>query len=228
MKDKDRLAHGDHPKKSQDGHHKDDHSKSGQDVPHRTRKDSHHRPSHDGGHHKGYHHGDKGSPMTSSHPIRPRAGTLVHRDTAHSIVSGKNAEKRSVGTSDEVQASLGVKLENTFKLQPDFTFYETPVKKIITDVIKSEMTLKNYDPEAMSRFCVLASDMIKEKVKHQLSLPRYKIVSSVMVGERGDRDTSMLISSRCLWDQRFDNHVTVTVKKSGFYVVGMVFAVYAE
>ncbi|OWF54446.1 tctex1 domain-containing protein 1-like [Mizuhopecten yessoensis] len=235
MKEKEKAGHGDHSKKGQDGHQKDEHSKGGQEgspsIHHRTRKDSHHKPSHDGGHHKGHHHGDKSSPTTSSHPIRPRAGTLVHRDTAHSIVSGKsahNADKRSIATSDEIQPMMGIKLENTYKLKPDFIFYETPVKQIITDVIEAQMTLKTYDPGSMSKLCVLASDMIKEKVKQQMTLPRYKIVSSVMVGERGEHDASMLVSSRCLWDQRYDNHVSVTVHKSGYYVIGMVFAVYAE
>ena len=187
---------------------------------HRRRQDSLHKPD---PHHKG-------SATTSSHPVRPRAGTLKHTDTAHSIVSGHSKghhDKRSIATSDD-QAPNMVKLENTYKILPDATFLSSPVKTIIQDVIKSEFTSKTYDSVNMSKLCVLASDMIKEKVKKQIELPRFKIVCSVLVSERPEVATSLMVSSRCLWDHRYDNHVTVTVQKGSYVVVATVYALYAE
>lgn len=246
-------------KDGHDGHHKDGQHKGSHDGHHKGGHDGHHKGGHDGhhkgghdGHHKGHdahhkghdaHHGHssdhkhhlKGanlnaSPVSSSHPIRPRARTLTHRDTAHSIVSSKGHDKDHKDHEKRSQASDGqqqieVKYENTYKMFPDCRVHSGAIKQIINDVIKENIREKEYSPSLMASKSILLSDIIKEKVKG-LSLKRFKIVSSVIIGEK--RDQSMMVSSRCLWDQRFDNFITVTIQKDNLYIIGTVFVVYAE
>uniref|UniRef100_A0A8W8JFQ3 Tctex1 domain-containing protein 1 n=1 Tax=Magallana gigas TaxID=29159 RepID=A0A8W8JFQ3_MAGGI len=71
--------------------------------------------------------------------------------------------------------------------------------------------------------CKLACDVVKERVK-QLNITRYKIIASVIAAQKGSQ--SMVVTSRCLWDQKNDNYFSV--KLGEFYVVGTVYVVYAE
>lgn len=247
MKEKTGSTKDGHDGQHKDGQHKGGHDthKGGHDGHHKGGHDPHHKAGHDPHHHRAHdaHHGHssdhkhhlKGanlnsSPVSSSHPIRPRARTLTHRDTAHSIVSSKghdkdhkDHDKRSQVSGDNQQ--IEVKYENTYKMYPDCRVHSGTIKQIISDVIKENIREKEYTPALMASKSILLSDIIKEKVK-SLSLKRFKIVSSVIIGEK--RDQSMMVSSRCLWDQRFDNFITVTIQKDNLYIIGTVFVVYAE
>ncbi|KAK3091726.1 hypothetical protein FSP39_022190 [Pinctada imbricata] len=203
-----------HPDQQHDGHHKghEGHPKSGHE-----------------GHQRTGHHGDTHHPHPS-HPIRPRAGTLTHKDTAHSIASSKghkhgtkDHDRHSVATSGDFQ--LEVKYENTYKMQPDAKYREAPIRQIIADVIKENLNEKAYDPAVLSGKCRLASDIIKERVKH-LDISRYKIVTSIIVTQKADQ--GMTFSSRCLWDHKNDNVISVKVEQGEYFIVGTVFVVYAE
>ena len=71
----------------------------------------------------------------------------------------------------------------------------------------------------------MACDVIKERVK-QLNITRYKIIASVIAAQKGSQN--MVVTSRCLWDQKNDNYFSVKVELGEFYVVGTVYVVYAE
>lgn len=187
--------------------HQKDHGKSG--TPH-FRSDQSHRG--DYGQHDGHH---------GSHPIRPRAGTMTRKDTAHSI--HHESDRRSTGTT-EIPSPI-IFYENTYKLTPDCKFHEGKVREIIKNVFAENIHENYYDPGMCGSKCKLMSEIIKERVKN-LEMDRFKIVCIVMMGEEAKQ--SMLVSSRCLWDQRFDNSVSVDYKKGNLLALGLVFAVYAE
>ena len=202
---------------------KDPHRKDSRGAPphqsHRGGDHGHHNRSdhQDGDHHyKGDHHSHHGA-----HPIRPRAGTMTRKDTAHSL--HHESDRRSTGTG-EIPSPIIV-YENTYKLVPDSRFHEGQVREIIKNVFTENIREKQYDAAMCGSKCKLMSEIIKERVKH-LNMDRFKIVCVVMMGQEAKQ--SMLVSSRCLWDQRFDNHVTVEFKKGNLVALGLVFAVYAE
>ena len=120
---------------------------------------------------------------------------------------------------------MDVKYENTYKMAPDSKFREAPIRAIITEVIKENLKEKTYDPTVLSSKCRLASDIIKERVKH-LDVSRYKVVASMIVTQKAEQ--GMVFCSRCLWDHKNDNMVSVRVEHGDFFVVGTVFVVYAE
>ena len=187
-------------------HHKTDQVHRG-DHSHHNKGDHHDKVEHHS------HHG--------SHPVRPRAGTLTRKDTAHSI--HYESDRRSTGTG-EIPSPIIV-YENTYKLVPESKFHEGKVREIIKNVFAENIQEKQYDAGICGSKCKLLSEIIKERVKH-LSMDRFKIVCLVMMGEEAKQ--SMLVTSRCLWDQRFDNYVTVEMKSGNIVALGLVFALYAE
>ena len=197
-----------------DKDHQKDHGKGG--AHHKTDQ-SHKGDHHDGDHHaRGDHHSHHGA-----HPIRPRAATITRKDTAHSL--HYESDRRSTGTG-EIPTPIVV-YENTFKLTPDCKFHEGKVREIIKNVFVENIHEKQYDPNMCGSKCKLMSEIIKERVKY-LEMDRFKIVCIVMMGEEAKQ--SMLVTSRCLWDQKSDNYVTVEYRKGNLLALGLVFAVYAE
>ncbi|KAL4235984.1 Tctex1 domain-containing protein 1 [Mactra antiquata] len=205
-------------------HHKEPHHKPGGKGQHGA---GHHGPPHGGRrisqHRRGrldhdldddFHH------SASSHPIRPRRDTMMSRG-GHSTYH--ESDRRSVGTNE--LATPMVFYENTYKLTPDCRFHEGKVRDIIRTVLKENITEKVYDPKMCGQKCQLISEIIKERIK-TLDMARFKIVCMVMIGQVNDQ--SMLVTSRCLWDHRFDNSISVEYKQGDIIAVGLVFAVYAE
>lgn len=254
----DSTKHSDHKehKELKDGHHKSGtkgqhgaHGGHGQHGAHHgpqhgghhgTHHDGHHgsHGAHHGGHHGGHHHRHKGDHghhhhhhhtdqghhdgdhhhSAGSHPIRPRRDTMLSR--AHST---HHDDRRSTGTV-EVPTPV-VFYENTYKMAPDSRIHEGKVREIILGVLKENITETKYDPNMCGQKCQLISEIIKERVK-TLNMDRFKIICMVMIGQVNDQ--SMLVTSRCLWDHRFDNSVSVEYKLGNIIAVGLVFAVYAE
>ncbi|KAH3849288.1 dynein light chain Tctex-type 5-A-like [Dreissena polymorpha] len=190
-------------------HHKGDHSHKSETARQRkvSRVEHGHHMEYDGDHHP-------------SHGYRQRTNTMMSRE-GHSTHHA--SDRRSVGTTEGTPAIIYY--ENTYKLTPDFKIQESKIKDIIKNVLAEQITEKNYDASHCGSKCKLISEIMKERVK-KLELPRFKIVCMATIGQLFDQ--SMLVTSRCLWDQRFDNVVSAELRKGDIVAVGMVFAVYAE
>lgn len=227
-----RTEHGHHKadghQKGEHGHHKGEHGHHKAEHGHHKAEHGHHKSEH--GHHKGDHmsHGDHGHHdgdhhhSASSHAYRPRRDTMLSRG-GHS--THHESDRRSTGTNEGGSVAPMVYYENTYKLTPDDTFHGGKVKEIIKTVLQENITEKLYDPNACGAKCKLISEIIKERVK-KLSLSRFKIVCTVTIGQVFDQ--SMLVTSRCLWNHKFDNSVSVEFRKGNIIAVGVVFALYAE
>lgn len=238
MKDK----HDKEDKKGQPVTHKGGHgsTEKSDKNSHHLHHDKHHSDKHHTDkHHSDKHHSDKhhtlkgatinASPVNSSHPVgRHRTRSLTRKDTSHSVgsVKGhshKDHDRGSASSTGDLHPE--VKYENTYKMLPDFRFLESKVKEIMVNVFQENIKEKLYDPSTMGQKCKLSSEIIKEKVK-SLSMHRFKLICHVLAIQKGEQ--SMLVTSRCLWDQRFDNFSTVNIQRGDYYIIGMVFAVYAE
>ena len=221
-----------HKKRRKSEHSKPSDHSDLKDSPHKTggSKGSHHVHSPKKSEHGHDHDPDHHHHSASSHPFRPRRDTLGSRkDSHHERHSTHHHDKHSthhaesVGTG-ELTTPL-VFYENTYKMIPDSRFQEGAIKKIIKDVLEENLKETTYDASACSSKCKLLSEIIKERVKH-LNMHRFKIISMVMISHAFDQ--SMLVTSRCLWDQRFDNSVSVEMKNGEILALGIVFAVYSE
>lgn len=216
--------HGEHHGGQHGGHHAGQHG-AHHGAHHGSHHGAHHgshgtHGGHHGGHHhhKGDHHDGDHHHSASSHPFRPRRDTMLSR--GHST---HHDDKRSTGTVD-IPTPV-VFYENTYKMVPDCRIHEGKVREIILAVLKENIKETNYDANMGGQKCQLISEIIKERIKH-LNMDRFKIICMVMIGQINDQ--SMLVTSRCLWDHRFDNSVSVEFKIGNIIAVGLVFAVYAE
>lgn len=115
--------------------------------------------------------------------------------------------------------------ENTYKLSPDdtLTFSPCKAKEIIVDVLKSNLSGKNYNSSEVPALCRTLSDIIKEKIKSS-GVQRYKLVCYVLIME--NRGQSIRHASRCLWDTSFDSFATESYEDKSFCAVGSVYATY--
>ncbi|XP_046581205.1 dynein light chain Tctex-type 5-like [Haliotis rubra] len=200
----------------------------------RSEKDHHHGKDH---HSTDHHSKDKHPTLRGAtiNPVqtgmtggRPRAGTFGRKDTAHSIASNRDKhvrdhDRHSVVTDDHHHPMI--MYENTYKMEPDARFKEGEVKQIIRAVLKDHITENVYECGAMKTKSMMLSNKILEQVK-KLEMKRFKFVCFVMIGEKGSQ--SMQFSSRCLWDQRYDNYTTTHVTQGNIHATGIVYAVYAE
>ncbi|XP_052777550.1 dynein light chain Tctex-type 5-A-like [Mya arenaria] len=200
--------HGHH--KSEHGHHKSDHGQ------HRAGH-THHGHHGDHGHHDDFHH------SASSHVFRQRTNTMLSRG-GHSVHGhGHDIDKRSVATNEGPPPV--VFYENTYKLTPDCKVHEGKIRDAIQTVLEENITENKYDPSICGSKCKIITEIMKERVK-QLDMNRFKFVCMANIGQLYDQ--SMVVTSRCLWDHRFDNAVSVTHKSGDIIAVGLVFAIYAE
>lgn len=63
---------------------------------------------------------------------------------------------------------------------------------------------RRYNPELTAQWTREISDEIKNKLKSDLELPRYKFVVQVVVGEQ--RGEGVRMGCRCFWDADTDNY----------------------
>lgn len=117
--------------------------------------------------------------------------------------------------------------ENTYKLLPDA---KTPmptktVETIIADVLKERFKNEDYDSSKCKDHSQNICRLIKEKVK-SLLCPRYKLVVVVHIGEK--KGQGIRITSRCAWNENFDDFVTVSFTNSSLFAQATVYALYVE
>ena len=60
----------------------------------------------------------------------------------------------------------------------------------------------------------------------ELKLPRYKLVSYVVIGE--NLGQGIRVASRCLWDATTDNYASINFKSDALFAAAMLFAAYCE
>lgn len=120
-----------------------------------------------------------------------------------------------------------IKLENTYKLEPDDMFPIYEAKKIAKQVLESNLEGKDYNHDDCTRLSRTMSDRIKMQVK-ALGHPRFKIVVIVSIGQYQETHPSMSFTSRCIWNDKLDNFAEATFSNRRLYAVALVYALYSE
>jgi len=125
------------------------------------------------------------------------------------------------------QQIIDVVLPN-YITKPDETevFYPSEVKRIANEVLDAELGDKEYDEDLSKEWIVAICDKIKERVKAECNIPRYKIVVQVTLGQMKDQDVR--VASRCLWDTATDNYASVNYKNQHLWCCAMIFGLYTE
>ena len=115
--------------------------------------------------------------------------------------------------------------ENTYKLSPDAKLSTTKVERLIEDILREHFVNEVYESLKCKEKCQSICQLIKEKVK-ELGTSRYKLVVVVNVGET--KGQGLQITSRCAWNENFDDFVTAHFTNSSLFAQATVYALFAE
>ncbi|CAF2656275.1 unnamed protein product [Rotaria sp. Silwood2] len=116
---------------------------------------------------------------------------------------------------------------NTYRMEPDneYRFRPYRVQPKVLEVLIDLLKDKTYDEAT-------ANELVKDITRnvHQLmrnfQLPRYKIIVQTVIGQKFGE--LIRIASRCLWDSKTDNMISVNYETKDMIAVVTVYAVYLE
>ncbi|XP_064626289.1 dynein light chain Tctex-type 5-B-like isoform X2 [Lineus longissimus] len=118
-----------------------------------------------------------------------------------------------------------IRLENTYQLEPARRLSTLAITNIIRDVFESYLAEEKYEAELCKQMTKTVSEVVKARVK-EMMVPRYKIICVVHIGQLDGQGCK--ITSRCLWDQRYDTCSTYEYRNHSLFAVGTVYGVYSE
>jgi tctex1 domain-containing protein 2 len=116
---------------------------------------------------------------------------------------------------------------NTYRMEPDNEYRFRPYRiqaKILETVIE-QMKNRTYDPTTVNELVKNVSRSVHQLVKN-FQLPRYKIIVQTVIGQKCEQ--LVRVASRCLWDTKTDNMLSVNYETEDMLVVVTVYAVYFE
>jgi hypothetical protein len=120
-----------------------------------------------------------------------------------------------------------IRYENTFRMEPedDHKVDLARLRRVATSVIETAISGYKYDPNQGKQFSLALAERIRGQIK-QLPFQRYKIVVQVSIGQKKGQD--LRVASRCMWDLKWDRHLTISKETSDAYVTVTIFLVYTE
>mmetsp|Transcript_11833 Transcript_11833/g.12203 ORF Transcript_11833/g.12203 Transcript_11833/m.12203 type:complete len:135 (-) Transcript_11833:140-544(-) len=116
----------------------------------------------------------------------------------------------------------------TYRMEPDEDerFYPSVAKKIAYDIVHNELHDQEYDEEDAKNWSLVLSDKIRDALRKNMTIPRYKIIVQTTVGQL--RDQGIRIASRCLWDVSTDNYTSVSYTNQTLFCNVLIFALYTD
>ena len=154
-------------------------------------------------------------------------------------------ESNSSGSSDGVKITAGAMRSVMASLNKMAVLREraiankgnitssTPLRKFVPAEVEKEVerilstALKGvvYDPKRSGVLAKSISESVRGKLKN-MKFPRYKFVCMVTILDK--TQPSLVIGSRCLWNESSDNYVTVEVSNASLTAIATVYAVMHE
>ena len=87
---------------------------------------------------------------------------------------------------------------------------------------------KDYQFTDLPGLITKLTQVIRERVKTEMELPRYKIVAMVVVVQKKDSIQGIKMVSRSIWNPEIDNYADYTHITPSLYLIGQIFATYYE
>lgn len=118
--------------------------------------------------------------------------------------------------------------ENTYQLEPkeDERFLPGAVRRVIQDVFREKLENSTYEPLSAQATAAEVCGLIRQRMKAQLRIPRFKFAVQVVLAE--NKGQGLRVCSKALWDDQFDNYSTYTYTINNLIAVAMVFGCYFE
>ncbi|KAL8584573.1 hypothetical protein ACOMHN_002303 [Nucella lapillus] len=171
-------------------------------------------------------------------PTEKRSGT--RRKSLFPVVGGRRASLHPLDANklkklqgkgpglDGREASaiqMAPNVEPTYRMEPDKRCYAPDVHQIIKETLENDLDGFQFNPKFTATMSKVLSDELKDRVK-QLAFNRYKLVTSVVMGER--REQGIVITSRCAWDVKLDSYATYTYQNKSLFCTASVYGIYRE
>lgn len=113
-------------------------------------------------------------------------------------------------------------------MEPMVKFRWSRAEDVINSVFRDHVTPSSTYPKRPNdarHLVKMVTNEIRNKTR-MFSYDRYRIVVVVNLGERAGQ--AMRMVSRCLWTPAVDTFASVTYETKNMFIVGIVFALYAE
>ncbi|XP_074640364.1 dynein light chain Tctex-type 5-A-like [Tubulanus polymorphus] len=117
------------------------------------------------------------------------------------------------------------KYEPTYKTQPDKRVFPEKCQRIISDCFEKKLHDVKYQAQACNKLGKDLATLIKNQVK-MLGYKRFRIIVDVMLGPVDN--TSVTVSSQCLWNPLTDTYAECSYRNDSIFAVGLVYAIYQE
>ncbi|XP_041359429.1 dynein light chain Tctex-type 5-like [Gigantopelta aegis] len=165
-------------------------------------------------------------PSTGNVPNMRRPSLISTHKHPPSVDISTSGRAAMIMTSAQTHTTVPVsKMENSFSLEPSEKFPYSEVKEIMKIVMHDMIGNMSYDAEECTTLSANLADVIKQKVK-EVCIPRYKIVTNVSIGQLSG--SSLCLTSRCIWNEKFDNYSEYTYTNGKLYAVGLVHGMFCE
>ncbi|CAF3621416.1 unnamed protein product [Rotaria sordida] len=116
---------------------------------------------------------------------------------------------------------------NTYRMEPDneYRFRPYRVQPKVLEILIDRLKDKTYDEATINE---LVKDITRNvhQLMRNFQLPRYKIIVQTVIGQKFGE--LLRIASRCLWDPKTDNMISVNYETKDMIAVVTVYAVYLE
>jgi hypothetical protein len=118
-------------------------------------------------------------------------------------------------------------LEPTYRLEPDGDekFRGSLARAAMERALRDRLDDYEYNRVSAPKLAKRLAALINDEMKG-LGFTRYKFISTVLIVENKQQD--MCVASRCVWDPKFDDYVTLEVKGATFVAVACVHGVYVD
>jgi hypothetical protein len=173
---------------------------------------------------------DLNTVIEEKRPILPRRSILINTSGINAGIT--NNRHNSVPRPHTSSYRFGydrrsIRYENTYRMEPndEHEIDVIRVRRIATNVIDTAIAGYKYDPKHAKQFSGSLAERVRNQMK-QLPYSRYKIVVQVSISQKNHQD--LLIASQCVWDFRWDRHITITKETLDAYVTATIFYIYTE
>ncbi|XP_064639861.1 dynein light chain Tctex-type 5-like [Lineus longissimus] len=143
-----------------------------------------------------------------------------------SVSRRQNRHWKTPSTMKDRKSEASQKLENTYQLGPESgdKLKVGFAKTIMHGIMEAALKDLEYDNKICARMSTRIADEIKGRLKH--SLKRYKIVCYVTIAQSDSQGLEM--TSRAVWDPRWDSFSTARYQNSSLVAVSTIYALYFE
>ncbi|XP_076462078.1 dynein light chain Tctex-type protein 2B-like [Babylonia areolata] len=166
-----------------------------------------------------------GGRRKSLFPVVGGRRASLHPLDANKLKKLQGGKGPSLDGREASAIQMAPNLEPTYRMEPDKRFFAPDVHQIIKETLENHLDGFQFNPKFTTTMTKVLSDELKDRVK-QLGFPRYKLVTSVVMGER--REQGIMITSRCAWDVKLDSYATYTYQNKSLFCTASVYGIYRE